>query len=344
MKVLLNTTPLGNAHAMRGIGMYTRMLQQELEKLKTVELVSTEPADLVHYPFFDLFATTLPVKRKLPTVVTIHDVIPLLFPDNYPVGIKGKARFLKQRLALKSVSAIMTDSFASKWDIVKHLNVPASKVHVVYLAANPEMGPAEPSDVALIKEKYNLPSKYVLYVGDINYNKNLPQLIKAFKFLPTDIHLVLVGKNFTPQDIPEWQDIERQIALSDVGQQIHFVNTVKSEDISDLAAIYSGAICYVQPSLAEGFGLPVLEAIQCQTPVIVTGNSSLVEIGGHVVTYSGTEAEALANSIMTVNGWSQAERASHVQTASSWSKRFSWQKTAAQTVEVYQQALTTTQI
>lgn len=338
MKILLNTTPLGNAHSLRGIGMYTRLLQDALKKQPNVELVTHDP-DLVHIPFFDLFFNTLPIKKKTPTVVTIHDVIPLLFPQQYPAGVKGKARLLKQKFALKSVAAVITDSHASKWDIVEHLGVPASKIHVVHLAANPELQPAVPRVVADVRQRYQLMQPYILYVGDINYNKNLPQLIKALKFLPAEIDLVLVGKNFVPQPIPEWQEIERQIALSDVADRVKFIPTVGSDANKDLSALYSGAECYVQPSLAEGFGLPVLEAMQCRTPAVVTANSSLVEVAGEHAIYSGTDAEALAEAIMGIRDWSRPRRQRWLVDAQEWTATYSWDQVGKETAAVYHQVL-----
>ena len=86
---------------------------------------------------------------------------------------------------------------------------------------------------------------------------------------------MLFGKNFTPQDIPEWQWIETQIALSDVQDRVHFINALEGSVEHELSAIYSGAAVYVQPSLAEGFGLPVLEALQCKVPVDSSNTTSL---------------------------------------------------------------------
>jgi len=317
--------------------MYTKLLQASLAQIQTVELVADLPADIIHYPFFDLFQSTLPLKSKTPVVVTIHDVIPLLFPDHYPAGVKGKFRFLRQKTALKKVKGILTDSFASKWDIVEYLGIEPDKIHVVYLAANPDLQLPTLARQTAVKERLNLPNKYVLYVGDINYNKNLPQLIKALKFLPEDIHLVCVGKNFYPHDIPEWQDIERQIALSDVSQQIHFLPDIKGEDYDTLAAVYHQALCYVQPSLAEGFGLPILEAMQCKVPVVAAGNSSLVEVGGAHVVYTGTDAEAIAQAVESIMGWSANHRREQVLAAANWATTFSWSRAAEQTAHIYQQ-------
>jgi glycosyltransferase involved in cell wall biosynthesis len=346
MNILVDTSALDSGHAIRGIGTYTRLLVEYLEKRDdiTVQRSGVENAgefktDLIHYPYFDLFFSTLPFIKNKPTVVTIHDVIPLKFPKYYRAGIKGKARFLKQKAALTGVKAIITDSEASKKDIVKHLSVPPQKVHVVYLAANPELKKTSDSDINRVRREYKLPKNYVLYVGDINYNKNIPQLIKAIRYLPKTIKLVAVGKNFQKQDIPEWQWIETQLALSDVEDRVTFIPSIQSIDTTDLAAIYSGAVCYVQPSLYEGFGLPVLEALQCKTPVVSTNTSSLPEVGGSHVIYTETDAMNIASGIEEVLNWSQNKREKIIREGYIWSQTFNWEKTAQETIAVYKKVL-----
>ncbi len=345
MKVLINVQPLSSGHAVRGVGMYTRFLTEALEKNNQLEVYRSglneiKNPDITHYPFFDLFFPTLPFLNRGKTVVTIHDVIPLLFPKQYPPGKKGSLNFMRQKLALKKVAAVLTDSQASKKDLVFHLGVPAEKVHVVYLAANPFLQPTTENYAEQVRKQLNLPKTYVLYVGDINYNKNVPQLIKALKYLPRHVHLVCVGKNFVEQDIPEWQAIEAQLALSDVTARVHFVPNILTDDYATLSAIYSGALVYVQPSLYEGFGLPLLEAMRCQTPVISAKNSSLKEVGGEAVIYSGTTAEALAENIELVLEMSEPQRQKIINQASRWEQNFTWEKTAEETLKVYQSLLT----
>lgn len=350
INVLIDTSPLGNANAHRGIGTYTRFLAEELEKLPQISLQRSSlqvpsdfKPDVVHYPYFDLFFSTLPLKHPAKAVVTIHDVIPLKFPEHYDPGLKGSIRFMKQKLALSQVQAIITDSQASKADIITHLGINEEKIHVIYLAANQALQASDDISIRRIKRKYMLPKNYLLYVGDINYNKNLPQLIKALRYLPKEIKLVLVGRNFKPQNIPEWQWLETQIALSDVANRIKFLPDIASDDISDLAAIYTGSIAYIQPSLAEGFGLPVLEAMQCKTPVVCANNSSLIEVGGLESIFTGTQAEEIANGIKEVLNWSKTKRSEKIRSAYQWSQTFSWEKTAKETAKVYELILGKTQ-
>lgn len=345
IKLLIDSSPLGNANAHRGIGAYTRLLTMELEKSSKIDLRKSTTgyekdfkADLVHYPYFDLFFSTLPLIHKAPKqVVTIHDVIPLKFPEVYDPGLRGSLKFTKQKFALSKIDAIITDSKASKNDIAVELGVDENKIHVVYLAANPLLQAQDQSSINRARREYKLPQNYLLYVGDINYNKNLPQLIKALKYLPNNLKLVMLGKNFYPQEIREWQWIAAQIEMSEVENRIKFLTNVNK--IEDLAAIYSGAVCYVQPSIYEGFGLPVLEAMQCKTPVIASKNSSLVEIGGEAALLVDSNAESFSEAINEVLNWSKSKREQKIREAFKWSQTFSWKKTAEQTIKVYEEVL-----
>ncbi len=343
LKVLLDDSPLHNANAIRGVGRYTKYLSQFLLKNKELDLAlgKTAPADfrpnIIHYPFFDLFFPTLPLIKKTKTIVTIHDVIPLLYKEYYPVGKKGKLALLKQKLALRNVDAVLTDSQASKTDIAKYLGVEMDKIHVVYLAPSPDLSAQAETEVQRVRRKYKLPKKYLLYVGDINYNKNLPQLIKALKFLDRDINLLCVGKNFYPHDIPEWQWLESQIALSDVAKRVKFLTDLAGENNKDLAAIYSGALAYVQPSLYEGFGLPVLEAMSCLTPVVCANNSSLVEVAlNKAVMVEEANAENLAQAVEEILSWSPEQRKKFTTQALKHAQKFTWAKTAKITAKIYQ--------
>lgn len=345
MKVLIDVRPLSSGHAIRGVGMYTRFLSEALEKHSGVEVFRSglehqpKKVDIIHYPFFDLFFPTLPLRKKAKTFVTIHDVIPLVFPEQYSPGKKGTLALVRQKLALKTVAGVITDSQTSKHDIVQYLSVPNEKITVVPLAANPFLRPIPAKQLAVFRRRLKLPKQYLLYVGDINYNKNLPQLIKALKFLPPTLKLVCVGKNFRPHDIPEWHALETQMALSNVAPRVILINDVLSDDYETLSALYSGAVAYVQPSLYEGFGLPVLEAMRCGTPVVATQNSSLVEIGGEVVQFTGNEAEELAEGIQQVLNLTLRQRTERVKIARQWEQRFTWQKTAHKTVEAYRRVL-----
>ncbi len=261
----------------------------------------------------------------------------MLYPTYYPVGKKGKLAFLKQKLALRNVDAVITDSQASKTDIAKYLGVEMNKIHVVYLAPSPDLAAQTETEVQRVRRKYKLLKKYLLYVGDINYNKNLPQLIKTLKFLDKEISLVCVGKNFYPHEIPEWQWLETQIALSDVSKRVKFITDLAGDNSKDLAAIYSGALAYVQPSLYEGFGLPVLEAMTCLTPVICANNSSLLEVAlNKAVMVEEAKAEDFAQAVESILAWSPTQRKKFTTQALKHAQKFTWAKTARITAKIYQ--------
>ncbi|MEO8581133.1 MAG: glycosyltransferase family 1 protein [Patescibacteria group bacterium] len=361
MKVLLETSPLRNANAIRGVGVYTKFLSQELEKLQNTQdeyftsedigleqfnaFMSKKGIDIIHYPYFNLFQQTLPLpainqflgRSSQKVVVTIHDVIPLLYPTHYPVGIAGNVGLFLQKQALKSVAAVITDSQTSKQDITRYLPVPQQKITAIPLAGNPEIKKSSAHVVAQIRKRYDLPNQYLLYVGDINYNKNIPELVKALALVDSNIHLVCVGANFKPLPIPEWKAIEVQ--LSSVSNRVHFITNVPKEDTESLSAIYTAAEAYVQPSLYEGFGLPLLEAMQCGTQVISSNTPALLEIGGNGVEFVGLQHADIANGIKRVINLSSAEKNKRVALNNETLYRFSWKKAAQETVQVYRNIL-----
>ena len=216
MKVGIDLSPLEKGHRVRGIGSYTRNLFAWLNKigpksgLTVEELNPQSKYDLIHYPYFDLFFISLPWQPQTKIVVTIHDVIPLLFPNHYPPGIKGQIKFLIQKILLKQTKAVITDSQTSKNDIIKYLEYPAEKIFPIQLGI--DSGFKQIKDLkflASVQKKYHLPEKFVLYVGDINYNKNVPALVKACEKVA--IPLVIVGKQATEKILTE---IIRKIRIS----------------------------------------------------------------------------------------------------------------------------------
>lgn len=338
--IFLDTRPLQTGHAIRGIGAYTAQLREQLQLINTIRVVQTEEeADLIHYPFFDLFFPTLPLLSRKPRVVTIHDVIPLQFPDHYPPGNRGKLALLKQKQALRTVKAVITDSQASARAIAEYLPVTPEKITSIYLAANPALAVPDQHILLKVKERYALPDDYVLYVGDINYNKNLPALIKAMALLPKKVQLVLLGKNFFTQPIPEWQAIEQALSESGVTNRVMFLTEIRAVDLVEMSAIYHQAIAYIQPSLAEGFGLPVLEAMRCKVPVIAAQNSSLIEVGGDHALFITPTPDQIAEQVIRVRNWTNDKRQTWTHQAYQWQEHFTWQKSAEQTCEIYRQVL-----
>lgn len=345
MKVVIDLSPLRSGHQYRGIGVYTKNLYKALQKYDTAnEYVLTTNtyqanADVIHYPFFDFYFLTLPFNKQKNTVITIHDVIPLIFKEHYPAGKRGDVKYWFQRQSLKGVTRVITDSQQSKEDIQKYLNVSSEKISSVHLAASEELKPMTKKQVDTIKQKYGLTKPYVLYVGDINYNKNLPRLIKCFSQAQSPFDLVLVSKALS-QPIREAQEIRRLIQHYDLEGKVKILTRVPIKPLSELASLYTGAYFYIQPSLYEGFGLPVLEAWACKTPVLSSNAGSLKEIvTDHAIVFDPSNESEMVKAIASLGAMSKQQRNNWIRLGEKRNKDFSWKKTALETSRIYQSLL-----
>jgi len=348
MKVAIDLTPLYSEHQFRGIGFYTKRLIEgmknlidegedlELEFIKSIEKLRFIKADLVHYPYFSPFFFTLPRKLLAPGVVTIHDLIPIKDDGHFTPGFKGKLRWQVQKRRLKKIKAVITDSKAWKNDIAILTGFPQEKIFSIPLAAGKEFKILKNRDLGLkIKEKYNLPETFVLYVGDVNWNKNVVGLIRSFSLLianQSQTGLVLVGKAFRNYNLPEVREIVQLIKALDLDSKIKMLGFVPTEE---LAVIYNLATVYCQPSFDEGFGLPILEAMACGCPVVAGKAGSLPEVcGPAALTVNPSNIQAIAKGIKTVVE-SRQMRERMRKKGLKWAKKFDWNKTAKQTVAVY---------
>ncbi|MBP9702327.1 glycosyltransferase family 4 protein [Candidatus Woesebacteria bacterium] len=326
----------------RGIDVYTRQLSEHLSRdlpheslIVSREVTSNLPVNLVHYTFFDPFFLTLwgKIPRSAPFIVTVHDLIPLRFPEHFPSGVRGKIKYLLQKSALKQASGIITDSVASKADIVKYVGYPESRVHVVPLAAG-----SISATVALgrtIAKEYDLPERYILYVGDINWNKNIVGLIKAFSSIVDDkTQLVLVGKAFASKsNTPESIAINEAISASPKKSLIKIVGFVPTHHLS---AIYRGATLYVQPSWYEGFGFPVIEALIQGAPVLSSNQGSLPEVGGENVHYFDPNVSSDLSDKLSVLIKNGNLRTKYRDAGINWAKKFTWKNVAHETMLIYE--------
>ena len=326
----------------RGVGIYASHLYEALVKNFSSDEYHVKyeapyrvTSDLVHYPFFDPFFLTLPSRPKLKTVVTVHDLIPILFSEHFLVGVRGKLKWKMQLARLKRVNAVITDSTCSKEDIIRLTGIDESKIFVVPLA------PTQTRVTVTISEKvraqYQLPRKYLLYVGDINWNKNVIGLINAFnKLEKKGLGLVLVGKALAGPDIPEKRAIMQAIQDSPKKDQIKLLGFVPSHH---LPMIYKLATLYVQPSWYEGFGLPILEAMTQGCPVVSSSEGSLREVGGDAVVYFDPhKGVAMKNTIHQT--LSDLKLRKSMQLAGyKWFKNFSWDKVGRDTHLIYEKVI-----
>ncbi|OGM25348.1 hypothetical protein A2715_04855 [Candidatus Woesebacteria bacterium RIFCSPHIGHO2_01_FULL_39_32] len=376
IKIAIDSGPLSDGHAVRGIGVMVREQINALKNLKTKELkrivienfdfqnedgrkkLESGEYDVVHYPYFFPYALTMPEKKQgKRMVVTIQDLIHLVYPKHYPPGIRGKINFFKQKTRLKNVDAVITISETSKKDIVRFLGIPAEKVHVVYLAPKKIFRRLEISDsrLAETKNKYNLPNKFALYVGDVNFNKNIPNLIKACRV--AKIPLVICGKQALeieergvdlrtlqgPRDwarflfnIPHPELAHYEELLTEFKKSKSVIRTGFVPD-EELAKIFNLASVYVQPSFYEGFGLPVLEGMASGTPVVVARTNALTEISQDAaLVVNPKDPKDMAEKINTAIRNLEV-RSRLTQKGLARIKDFSWEKTARETIKIYKE-------
>jgi glycosyltransferase involved in cell wall biosynthesis len=326
MRIAVDSGPLIGADSVRGIGVYTRELLKAL-KMGGVDTSKSDLSeyDVIHFTRFNPFIVSIPFTKpkNAKFVLTIYDLIPLIYPGHYPPGVKGLIKLtINKYLIKKNVDAIITISETSKKDICRFFGVDPKKVFVTYLAPRSMFRKLENGKWKTeIKKHYRLPDRFALYVGDINYNKNIPTLIESYKI--AKISLVIAGKQAKDVDNMNLDHPElRHLENLDWSGVIR-LGFVPDED---LVAIYNLATVYVQPSLYEGFGLPVLEAVACGTPIVATKTQALVEILGDDPTYvDPNDAKAMAKSILNPNKNIKLPR------------DYSWDKTAKETLSVYEQ-------
>ena len=348
MKIVIDSSNLHSLSKARGIGIYARQLFSHLSQVSSKNQYAlatstnqTQDADLIHYPNFDLFFLTLPLKKKAKRVVTVHDVTPLVFPDHFSVGLKGKAKFRIQLTALRLADAIVTDSKSSKQDIIKHLKIPSKKIHVVYLGVSKEFKPVKSKSLLQkARRKYKLENPFILYVGDVNYNKNVPVLIRAFaKIKNKKLNLVMVSKAWKNKHITEVMEINKLIDSLGLKNRVKKITKLPADSVSDLVNIYNLAQVYLQPSLYEGFGLPVLEAMACGTPVVATGAASLPEVTGSASIIVEPTSEGIFKGISKALSLSSKQKNQLINAGIKQAAKFTWEKTAKETIKVYNKIL-----
>lgn len=354
MKIAINIHPLKSSHKDRGIGFYTDNLIENLKEDRSIDLQQFNDlsevtnADIVHYPWFDLFFHTLPINKQFKIIVTIHDVIPLMFPKQHPIGIRGRINFLLQKIALKNCRSIITDSEISRSDIAKYLKINKEKISAIHLAANKNFKPQSDTKLLYAKRKYNLPGRFLLYVGDANWVKNLPFLIEGFsKIVQTsgfdDVKLVLIGGVFLKRveniDHPELASLKKMFEL--IKNLNLYNNILRPGELSldELVSFYNLATVYVQPSLYEGFGLPLIEAFSCGTPVISSNQGSLPEVGGEAAVYFDPHGLNRFVSILKEILQNKSLQSKLSKLGLKQADKFSWQKVVNETKDVYLKAL-----
>ena len=250
-------------------------------------------------------------KIECPIVTTIHDLTFLKFPEEHlPYYIAAHKRHL---FRAKKAQVVITVSQATKRDLINE-GFATDKIHVVYEAAGSMFKPVK---AAVVKAKYQLTKPFILSVGTREPRKNIKRLIQAWKPLRRQYDLVIVG----------------QFGWGEKTQVLPGIKLLGFVPDEDLVGLYSGAQAFVYPSLYEGFGLPVVEALSCGCPVVTSNVSSLPEIGGEAAIYvDPLSVAAITSGIKTALESTSKLRRLGLEQA----KKFSWEKTARETLKIYE--------
>ena len=289
--------------------------------------------DVAHVPYW-----AGPVRSTIPTVVTIHDLIPLLLRE-YRGGPLVRLYTALVSTTARSAALVLTDSEASRRDIIAHLDLPPERVRVIYLAADERYTPAPAPDDGAIRSRYDLPERYVLYLGGFDVRKNVESVLASYRWagpaIGDECPLVIAGR-LPERDTPFSPDPRRLARDMDMDEQ--FVYFIDSPTEADKPALYRGAVAFVFPSRYEGFGLPVLEALACGAPVVGSDVSSIPEVVGNAgVLLSPDDAEGMAGAIIQL-AIDEGFRAELSHRALAQAARFSWERAAWETLAAYRDA------
>jgi len=287
---------------------------------------------------FALFHGTnfaLPYWASCPTVLTIHDLSLLLYPETHEKRLVRRAR-VKLPLTARKATAIITPSETVKGEVCEHLGVRADKVFAIPEAARACFYPMPAAESRLVSERLGVEAEFILFVGTVEPRKNLLTLVRAFEQIirsnSSKLQLVIAGeKGWLSGDLMDY------LRDSHIGERVLFTGHLPDED---LRALYSSCRVFVYPSLYEGFGLPLLEAMACGAPVVTSRIPSIVETVADVARLiSPTDVDDLARGITAL--LDDAGEREHRSTAGiAHAKEFSWERTARATWEVYQKLST----
>ncbi|MBW9221791.1 glycosyltransferase family 4 protein [Methanothermococcus sp. SCGC AD-155-C09] len=284
--------------------------------------------DIIHNPyqaptFFDL--------KGQKYIITVHDLIQILFPKEVKPLVHLVQKTMLPR-TIRTADKIISVSHNTKKDVIKYFKIPEDKIEVIYNGVNEEYKPLPDNEIEKIRQKYNLEYPFILYVGGLAPNKNIPTLIKAFYKLKKQrlLHkLVIIGAKRL-----KYNSIFETIDKLNLQKDVIFTGYVPEED---LPALYNAADLFVYPSIYEGFGLPPLEAMACGIPVITSNSSSLPEVVGNAgIMVDPYDVDGLSRAmyeVLTNDGLREELRKRGLERA----KLFTWKKCAEEHLKVYEE-------
>ena len=284
--------------------------------------------DLFHGPAF----MAPPFHRGFRSIATIHDLVAFHHPQTIPTKYAYYMRFLIG-LMIRKATCIITDTKVIRQEIIDEFHVSQERVFAVPIAVSDLFRPVtDPARIRHIKERFGIKKHYFLHVGNIEPRKNLTSLFLAFRRIREkirkDYQLVVVGKK-------GWLygDIFETLRESGLTDDVVFTGYVREEDIP---VLYSGAEFFVFPSLYEGFGLPVLEAMRCGTPVLTSHVSSMPEVAGEAALYvDPCSVEDISEKVLKL-AYDDTLKARLREKGFIQASKFTWEKTARETLKVYE--------
>ena len=294
------------------------------------DVVAADGVQVFHGLSNELPLNIRSVSPGVRSVVTVHDVIFRRLPKCYPV-IDRKIYDFKFRRACRNADHVIAVSECTKRDIVKDYGISPDKVTVIYQGCDPLFAqPVAPERIAQVRLKYSLPDKFIVSVGTIEERKNLLSVVKALLLLPQDVHLVAVGRRTKYTSL-----VDRFVAENGLQERVHLLHGVP---YIDLPVIYRCADVFAYMSLYEGFGIPLLEALNSRVPVIAATGSCLEEAGGPGSLYVAPfDVEAIAGAVQQC--LLPVVKEKMVADGVEWASRFTMEQFAHQTMECYKKVL-----
>ncbi len=294
-------------------------------------VVARVNADIAHVPYWGP-----PLSSPARLITSVLDVIPLVIPE-YSPGFRGKLYTSLVSSAARGSAHIITLTHASRLDIIEHLNIPDEQITPIYLAPDdiyhPRLGSERDAEV---KARFNLPDEYVFYIGGFDLRKQLNQLLLAYTYLQQEnIPLVIAGRE--PQwGTPMFPDMRHYAAELGISDLIHWIGYVEE---SDKPSLYRLARVFATPTRYEGFGLPIIEAMACGTPVVANEISCIPEIvGDGAYLVEPGNAREMGGAILALLHQAPL-RATQINNGLAQATKYSWRKTAQQTLAVYERVM-----
>jgi alpha-1,3-rhamnosyl/mannosyltransferase len=283
-------------------------------------------ADLYHSPYY-----LMPYFPGVPALLTVYDLIPLVLPGQSSARARLLFRWTCGR-ALRTARHVIAISQVTRHDYLTHFHISPDGIEVIPLAADPIFHPQPPDAMTAVRDRYGLPERFVLYIGSNKPHKNLMSLVEAWRMVRGRDHgarpqLAIAG----PWDDRYAAPQQRAEALG-LRDAIRWLGPAPD---ADLPALYAAATLFVFPSLYEGFGLPVLEAMACATPVVCSDRSSLPEVAGDAALlidpHDRVRLAATIEQVLGDDGLRQGMRERGLKRAG----QFTWEQTAKRTLDVY---------